>query len=500
MSAETILVVDDESVIRELMLEILQGEGYAVETAPDGPAALRRIRSGNDVALLFTDIMMPEMDGITLVREARRIRPQLIPIVMTGFATLETARAAVREGAYDYVLKPFSLGEVKMAVSNAIQRHRLTDENARLREINELFDISGRIASIRDEQELLDFILHAALSRVNARRGSIMVTTEDGQALELKALKGLPREKLGQGVKFGAGVAGWVAKHATPLLVENINAVPDLKPMTLGLDDMSFVSVPLERNIGSGRFGGARTGQPNVLAVLNVTGKKDGGSFTERDLKILSIMANHAAAAVDNVRLIRDIEHAHLSTLQSMALLLEAKDPYTHGHSQRVRDYSVLAARKMGMGQRDIETVKLGAMLHDIGKIGVKDGVLRKTNGLTEDEWRMIKQHPVIGYEVLAPVGFLTKEHLGLVRSHHERIDGSGYPDGLQGDDLSPLVRVIGVADAFDAMSSSRAYRQSLSPAEVARELQEGAGAQFDPDVARLFVDMMASGELDRRS
>ncbi|MCX5757899.1 MAG: response regulator [Candidatus Hydrogenedentes bacterium] len=145
-----ILVVDDEIVIRALLVDVLAEEGYSVETAGNAKAAIDLLRAQDNFVVLFTDIMMPEMNGIELIREARKICPTIIPIVMTGFATLETARAAVKEGAYDYVLKPFSISEIKVAVTNALERHRLANENARLLEITELFNISEAIASIHD--------------------------------------------------------------------------------------------------------------------------------------------------------------------------------------------------------------------------------------------------------------------------------------------------------------------------------------------------------------
>lgn len=494
-----ILVVDDETPIRELMLEILNGDGYAVETVGSGRAALSRLREDEDFVVLLTDIMMPEMDGITLIHEARKLSPHIIPIVMTGFATLETARAAVREGAYDYVLKPFSIGEIKLAVNNAIERHQLMAENARLRELNELFNISERIASMRDERGLLDFILDAALERVNAERGSLLLTAPDGGTLEVAASKGATGLDGDNGTLIGKGVSGWVAEHAVPLLVRTQDDLPSGTGLAGSVCPEPFISVPIERKYNQHQMtAGVNRVQPRVIAVLNVVGARNGLTFTERDLTILNIVANHAAAAIENVRLIHDIEHAHLSSLQSMALLLEAKDPYTHGHSRRVRDYAVKAASRMGMSDEDISTMHLGAMLHDIGKIGVKDDVLSKADELTTDEWSMIKEHPQIGYEVLAPVGFLSKEHLALVRSHHERIDGAGYPDGLEGDQLSHLVRVIAVADAFDAMSSNRAYRPPMSPEEILAELKQCAGSQFDSQVARLFIDFIESGELIR--
>ncbi|HOZ45701.1 MAG TPA: response regulator [Candidatus Hydrogenedentes bacterium] len=491
---ERILVADDEAVIRELMTDVLEDEGYVVDTAENGRQALEILRGDGEYIILLTDIMMPEMDGIELIREAHQIRPMLIPIVMTGFATLDTARAAVKEGAYDYVLKPFSLTEIKLAVSNALERYRLANDNARLREITELFNISETIAGIHDERQLLEFVLNAALEHVSAKRGSLMITTEDGRSLEVATSVGLPEEARGSMVKMGEGISGLVAQRVQPMFVTDIRECPDIAERSRRLHDASFISVPLERKMVSET--GAVRNSPRVIAVLNVNEKRDGTSFNEGDLKVLSIVANHASAAIENVRLIRDIEEAHLGTLKSMALMLEAKDPYTHGHSQRVRDYAVLAAERLGLSREDIEVLKLGAALHDLGKVGVPDTVLNKNGRPTDEEWELIKQHPVIGHEVLSPVRFLKHEHLELVRNHHERVDGRGYPDGLAVSDLSLLVRIIVAADSYDAMASNRAYRMARDPHYIIGEFKKNAGAQFDQKVAQLFIEMIEAGEI----
>lgn len=492
---ERILVADDESVILELMTDVLTDEGYAVDTARNGREAIEMLRADGEYVILLTDIMMPEMDGIQLIREARLIDPSLIPIVMTGFATLDTARAAVKEGAYDYILKPFSLTEIKLAVSNALERHRLVHDNARLREITELFNISETIAGIRDERELLAYVLDAALRHVGARRGSLMSTTQDGKWLQVVASVGVPDEARESPVLIGKGISGWVAEHGQPLLVENITEHPGVEEVSRRLHDASFISVPLERK-AIPTNGGPSDNLSRVIAVLNVNDKKDGRSFTEGDLKVLSIVANHASAAIENVRLIRDIEAAHLGTLKSMALLLEAKDPYTQGHSERVRDYAVLAARKLGMSNEDIEMLSLGAVLHDLGKVGVPDTVLNKPGKPTDEEWEMIRQHPVIGHDVLQPVRFLREGHMRIVRSHHERMDGQGYPDGIAAQELPLPVRIIGVADSYDAMASNRAYRAARSIDVIVAELERFSGRQFDKEITALFLDMIRNGEI----
>ncbi|MDK1021587.1 MAG: response regulator [Candidatus Hydrogenedentes bacterium] len=496
----SILVVDDEAVIRDLMTEILTEEGYDVEAARDGLHALECLRERPDFAMLFTDIMMPEMDGIELIREARHVSPDVIPIVMTGHATLETARAAVKEGAYDYVLKPFSIGEIRVAIDNALERHRLLRENARLRDLKQTFRISETIAAIHEEDHLLDFVLHASLEHVEAARGSIMLTTENGQALQVAISVGLPDEAKDAVVPYGKSIAGWVAEHSLPLCIQNIQDSPELVKLSRRLKDHSFISLPLEHNLMLDTYTSKPNtrSKPHVIAVLNVSQKKDGFLFTDGDLKALSIVAKHASVALENVHLLKDLESAHLDTLKSMALVLEAKDPYTHGHSERVRNYSVAAGIQLGMPSKDVETMRLGAMLHDVGKIGVSDAILNKVEPLIYAEWEAIKLHPVVGYDVLAPVGFLKPEHLALVRSHHERLDGSGYPDGLREGAIDDRVRVLAVADTYDAMSGDRAYRKGLSAEEIVDELRFCAHDKLDPEVVALFIHMIESGEIHR--
>lgn len=488
-----ILIVDDEAVIRELLCDILTDDGYSVDSMPGGPAALELLRAQDDFALLFTDIMMPEMDGIQLIREARKVRPSLIPIVMTGFATVETARAAVKEGAYDYVLKPFSLSEVKMAVSNALERYRLAAENTRLRELTDIFEISETMASIRQEKELLEFVLRAALKQVGAERGSLMLTSLDGKRLEIAASIGLPREAVSGLVEVGKGISGRVASSRQPILVEDLSDHPDLRSESRNLSDPSFVSLPLVSKFP--RFAEGHEEQ-QILAVLNVCNKQDRGRFSDADLKTLSIVANHAAAAIDNVRILRELERAHLSTVEEMVRMIEERDEFTKGHGKMVRDISILLGQKMGMSEQDLTTLRVASPLHDIGKLGVSGSVLAKNGRLSEDEWASVRQHTVIGHDLMKPIQFLGPAHLQVVRSHHERPDGTGYPDGLSGDGVPPVARVVAAADAYVAMSNPRPWRPALSKNEIVGEFRQNAGSQFDGQVADLAVKLIENDEI----
>jgi response regulator RpfG family c-di-GMP phosphodiesterase len=453
------------------------------------------LRDRDDFVLLFTDIMMPEMDGIQLIREARQIRPALIPIVMTGFATLETARAAVKEGAYDYVLKPFSLSEVKLAVSNALERYRLATENARLRELTNIFTISEAMAGIRDEKQLLEFVLKAALKQVGADRGSLMITTPDGGSLEIAVSVGLPAEAITARVGVGEGIAGRVAQSAEPLLVTEIREHPEVEALSRGLPSPGFVSVPLEAHAidAPGNNGTKR----EVLAVLNVSNKRGRARFSDADLKTLNIVAKHAAAAIENVRQLRGAEESHRRALESVAALLEARDAYRNGYSTHVGQVAEAIARRAGVSDEDIETLKLGATIHDIGKIGVDPSLLRKDGSLTDAEWESLRRHTLLGFDLVKTARFLSPEAVGIVRNHHERSDGNGYPDGLKGEEIPRLVRIMSVADAYVAMTSPRPYRPPLEREEVIGELKRNRGTQFDPEYTDHLIALVESGDVN---
>ena len=184
----------------------------------------------------------------------------------------------------------------------------------------------------------------------------------------------------------------------------------------------------------------------------------------------------------------RTIEDLYLGGVEALAEALEAKDAYLRGHSRRVAEYSIAIARQLGLAATQVDTLALGAHLHDIGKIGVREDVLHKPGPLTDAEYRHIMEHPVIGAKILEPLLKNEPEVLAIVRSHHERLDGRGLPDGLVGDQIPPLVRIVTVADAFDAMTSERPYRHSLPVERALDEVRNSRGSQFAPDVAEAFL------------
>ncbi|HOK79434.1 MAG TPA: HD domain-containing protein [bacterium] len=177
-------------------------------------------------------------------------------------------------------------------------------------------------------------------------------------------------------------------------------------------------------------------------------------------------------------------------TIRSFVTILEARDSYTKGHSERVAFFSEKIATRMGLPEKKIKILRETALLHDIGKFGIGESILQKTEPLTEDEWNIIKAHPVVGEEILRPL-LLEKDALEIVRQHHERFDGTGYPDGLNRNNINLLAQILAVADAFDAMTSARSYRKPLSIPEAIKELKENGGTQFNPDIVNVLMKIL---------
>ena len=190
------------------------------------------------------------------------------------------------------------------------------------------------------------------------------------------------------------------------------------------------------------------------------------------------------------------IQKMTLQTITTIANTIDAKDEYTRGHSRRVADYSAAIARELKLSEERVETIRSVALLHDIGKIGVPDSVLNKPGRLTQEEYQLMKQHTVIGGEILKDIGMIPGIDIGA-KYHHERYDGRGYPEGLAGDEIPYIARIIAVADAYDAMTSNRVYRMHLNQEVVLQELKDGAGRQFDPEIVEALIRMLEENRLE---
>jgi len=496
-----ILVVDDERVIREILAEFLTLEGFSVHTVEDGEKALTELRL-RPYDLLITDLKMPRLSGLQLLEKVEQERLGVLTVLMTGFGTVETAIEAMKKGAYDYLLKPFKVEEVIHVVERALYRQRLQAENIRLREALTIYRVSEAIALSHDIEHILDVVLRAALDEVKADVATLHLREGDRYEERVKILAfdivlpgGLPSPSFNVLIEqFAQGV---------PIIAHGSKAGRFFTESTFPDALSSFVAVPLQV-------------RGNMVGVLDVFSFTPGKKFDEGHRKMLAVLASRAASAIDNARLYSelrmsndDLTHANVSleemfqqTVAGFAQALEESDMYTRGHSERVAVYTEVLARGLTLPDAEIRTMVQAGVMHDVGKIGVRYDMLNKPGKLTPEEIAVFRQHPEKGKRILEPVPCLH----GLIDGcwcHHEWWDGGGYPRGLSGHNIPLVGRVVSIADAYDAMTSDRAYRRAL-PHEVAvGEIERCAGTQFDPELADAFVrlvdayrkDMLARGE-----
>ena len=226
-----------------------------------------------------------------------------------------------------------------------------------------------------------------------------------------------------------------------------------------------------------------------LLGIMQVANKRGNFSYRPEDLDLLKILGSQVGFVIQNADLFNNLQRAYIDTLSALTSAIDAKDSYTRGHSERVTELSLRLAEEIGLAGEEIEKIKLGGLLHDIGKIGIPEGILNKPGRLNDEEFEIIKSHPDLGLHILGKVEFL-ESIVPIIRHHHERYDGKGYPDGLKGEVIPLLARVVSVVDTFDAMTTDRPYRKAMTLDEALKEIERCSGSQFDPEIAAHFIRM----------
>jgi response regulator RpfG family c-di-GMP phosphodiesterase len=337
----SILVIDDEEVICSFIKDTLTEKGYSVVTSQVAKKGLELARL-NYFDVIFVDLRMPEIDGLTVLMQLKQFVPDSVVIMITGYPSFETVKESMRGGAFDYITKPFDLEALFFTTTRAIAFRRLDQENK--------------------------------------------------------------------------------------TLMEQIT-------------------------------------QENIILEKKVQERTE-------DLR----------------NLYRQLQATFISTVKALANALDARNRYTHSHSENVAKYAVMIAREMQLSVKEIDEIRSACELHDLGKIGVHDYILAKSEKLTAEEWEEIKLHSLKSANILMPFNFLDGV-VDLVRQHHERYDGTGYPDGLKGEAIKLGARIMAVADAFDAMVSKRPYReQPFTKQEAIEEIKKNSETQFDPEVVKAFL------------
>ena len=348
-------------------------------------------------------------------------------------------------------------------------------------ELTLLYDLSVRLGSQADLGTTCRVLVDQVHSILPGSKVSLLlVNPETGDVSSQLTVDGkgglLPPVHLG----LNKGITGEVISSGRSVIVCNVHEHPAY--VDVGYPMNSLMSV-------------AMTMGEKVIGVINVSDKANQEEFTTYNLKLVSAIAAVAAVSLENTLHLTEIKDLYFSAVKSLVMAIDAKDPYTHSHSIRVSQLSSAVAEVLGFPPREVEDIRLAALLHDVGKIGVPEHVLLKTGKLTNEEWEIMKQHPLLSVQILEH--FKPFQHISKwVRCEHERHDGKGYPDGLVGDEIPIQSRIIAAADAFDAITSDRYYRKRRSDTVAIEILEAHSGTQFDPKIIGGFVEAYRQGKL----
>lgn len=358
--------------------------------------------------------------------------------------------------------------------------HLLAETRQREADAMLLYKVGERLRLDADRHAVLQGVLNAVCSSFGYLSCALLIySPEDGRLYQQVGAGEQQGLFWPQGLALGKGVIGRAALERRMVNVPEVGVddgyVPGL-PRT-----RSEIAVPLV--VGEELFG-----------VFNVESHRP-GAFGERDEKLLSVLADQLAMALQNERLFAQQEALYLAVLETMARTIDARDPYTAGHSQRVAGFAVAIGGRLGLDAGALRALERAGLMHDIGKIGVADAVLRKPGPLTADERAEMERHPLLGFDLLRALSFLVEE-LPMIRGHHERWDGRGYPDSLAGEAIPLGARILAVADAFDAMTSDRPYRPGMALAEARSRMAAASGSQFWPPAVSAFFAALDAGAL----
>jgi response regulator RpfG family c-di-GMP phosphodiesterase len=472
-----ILIVDDEPSICDILEKFLKKKGYDVNRASDGKKAISFIDEA-PVDLIVSDIKMPGMSGVELLQKIREKGKTMPVLITTGFPTLDTAIEALKLGAYDYLTKPFHLEEIGEKIRRALAQKKLEEDNILFSRLVSLHEVTKILSSTLDQNDLNEKFLDFS-TRLAKADGGALIFADQQNKLSLAKKYG-DRIKTELWLKQPLVLASqWVVDHQEPLVLESTSSVlpAGLKPIPPEV--RAFISYPLKT-------------PSRTIGVLNLVRLQSSDPFANLDLELINVLASQASISIENVRLYHNIRDNYLKTIRAFALAVEAKDEYTHGHSENVMKYAVMIAKHLNLPIQEIERVKYAGLLHDIGKIGVSEYILNKPGKLTPQEFHEIKKHPELGSRIISDVPFL-KSFAPLVMHHHEFFGGGGYPHGIAGEEIPFGARILAVSDSFEAMTSDRPYRRSLSLEVAFSILETQRGIQFDPAIVDSFLEIMRS-------
>jgi HD-GYP domain-containing protein (c-di-GMP phosphodiesterase class II) len=402
-------------------------------------------------------------------------------VSLSLFSKSATDIAAGDYGKRIEIAKEEEIGRLAMSfnkITSELQDKIDQLERSKMLLQNILNKIGSAVTSTKGIENLLELILQTLVTGTDASAGAIFMLDKDKKDISMKVSYGLPENIAKDFSVPGQGMIGRVLEHKKPEVVSDVsqNAAAYFE-YKKNLAQDTIMACPLLY-------------KDSVLGAVIICDKKDKKPFDKDDIILLTNVCAQTAIAIENFVLNEDAEKTYLETITALAVAVESKDPYSRGHIDRVAEYSERLGNALNLDAEMMKILKNGAMLHDVGKIGVRDEVLKKQSPLDPGEQKEMREHVIIGVNIIKPIRSMSALS-DLVRYHQELYDGSGYPDGLKGEEIPLTARIIKICDAYDAITTDRPYRKGMSKEEAKKEIIAKKGIDFDPGLAEKFIEIV---------
>lgn len=483
-----ILIVDDNPEVINILADFLSLNDCEIYKATCGKEALDMLEK-KDVEIVILDVQLPDMNGISIIDTIKVSKPTTAVIMATGYYDPNFVIDAMKKGASDFLLKPFELDKLMLVMMRVLRErnlliekesilHNLEDKKKievlnrelqkKIKELTTMYHISNKFNSINIFDDVYEKLVQIVGEILDVNYCGYYVP--DREAGELILYTGhakngekpqQERQRISLGKEFDSE-----ARTARRQIVK---------------DDRIYLPLVIQgESIGF------------IMAEAKQNGTK-GTKSLENDVFFLRLIADKASTQIENRMLYESLFENILHTLRSLIIAITKRDLYTEGHCKRVTNMSLALGERLGISEYERDVIRVVGPVHDLGKIGIPDRILLKPERLSDDEYAVMQSHSIYGEEIMSRFEILAKE-AKIIRHHHERYDGNGYPDRLAGEEIPMCSRLIAVCDAYDAMVTDRPYRKAMGNEEIIEEITRCSGNQFDPAISKIFADVARDG------
>lgn len=479
LEGSSILLVDDSPETLELLSDCLSLSDCSVIKADTGTKALECLnRNRFDIAIV--DINLPDINGISILDAIKVHDPTIAVVMITGYPEPNFVVNAMKKGASDFLIKPFELDKLMMVmVRVSRERQLLVEKKSILDKLEDKKKIELLNRRLQKKIEELTIMFHVS-NKLNAL--PIVDDVYEKMVEIVREILDVPSCGYYLADKEKGELLLVVEKRGT-------DGLPHARRMILSKDFLAKTTISRGYLQRDSKLFLPLIIKDECIGFMSVSGRPGNGTYSQDEIFLLKLVTEKVSSKIENRMLYESLYSSILHILSSLIIAINRRDSYTEGHCGRVTSMSASLAEAMGLGDYKKHMLRIVGPVHDLGKIGIPDAILLKPERLTAEEYEVMKGHSIYGEEIVRGFEILTEE-ADVIRHHHERYDGKGYPDALASNDIPLCCRLIAVCDAYDAMTSDRPYKRALSRKDAMVEIKRCSGSQFDPDVVSSFLGM----------